>query len=251
MASPHYCMDYSGRDPVKEDGERDSHGLPGFIDWLLGAIVIVGGFGLVVAGMTLLVGIDRNALVETIEAEAIETTVLMTELTEAEIAGLADAAVVSSAIGLVVTGVAVIGFGIGFSLYRYWIRRRTRTGVEGSSFATYAMLGAIVSIAVSFIPFSTVIGGGVAGYLEGRESKRTVSVGGLAGFLPTLPVALFTIVFLIGMLFEIRAIDGQNFAILVTGTTLLAILILLTLAAGFGALGGYLGGKIAESDEQK
>lgn len=34
-----------------------------------------------------------------------------------------------------------------------------------------ALIGAIVSVVLGFIPFSPVLGGGIAGYLEGGDSR--------------------------------------------------------------------------------
>ncbi|SEH14302.1 hypothetical protein SAMN04487967_1538 [Natronorubrum sediminis] len=54
-----------------------------------------------------------------------------------------------------------------------------------------ALVGAAVGIVLSFVPGSTVIGGAVAGYLEGGEPADGVSVGALAGFVMLVPIVLF------------------------------------------------------------
>ena len=240
-------MEDQGQTPPTTDRVGSQHTPPAFVDWLLGTIVFVGGVFVAMAGATVGVAVDRDALIQAIEEETIETTILLTDLTEGDIALIADSVVVWSAIGLIVTGIAIALFGVGFILFRYAVRRRASPRDRFSSYSTYAVLGAIVAVAVSFIPFSTILGGGVAGYLEWRESERTVSVGGLAGVLPNLPIVLFSIFVLGGVLAGVRDVDGQSFVILVTGLTVLSLLVLLTLAAALGALGGYLGGKIAES----
>ncbi|APX96105.1 DUF5518 domain-containing protein [Natronorubrum daqingense] len=60
-----------------------------------------------------------------------------------------------------------------------------------SSTVFNALVGAAVGIVLSFVPGSTVIGGAVAGYLEGGEPADGVPVGALAGFIMFLPVVLF------------------------------------------------------------
>lgn len=54
-----------------------------------------------------------------------------------------------------------------------------------------ALVGAAVGIVLSFVPGSTVLGGAVAGYLEGGRPADGVPVGALAGFIMFLPIVLF------------------------------------------------------------
>lgn len=240
-------MDHASSVQTSEDSRHHPREVPSFVDWLLGAIVIVGGVLFIVAGALLLVGIDRDALEQTILTEEIETTIFLTELSEEEISLMAATTVSASGIGLIIAGIAIFGFGFIYIIYRYWVRRNRAADEYVRSYGTYAVLGAVISVAVSFIPFSTVIGGGVAGYLEQQESNRTVSVGGLAGILPTLPVVIVAIVVLGGLVFTVSDFDGTSFLVLLIGVSVLSLLVLIILAACLGAIGGYLGGKIAEA----
>ena len=52
----------------------------------------------------------------------------------------------------------------------------------------HAAIGAVVSLVTFFLPFSPVIGGGVAGYLHGSDRTEGAKVGGLSGLLAAVPV---------------------------------------------------------------
>ncbi|MFO7927734.1 MAG: DUF5518 domain-containing protein [Halobacteriota archaeon] len=97
-----------------------------------------------------------------------------------------------------------------------------------------ALIGGVVGIVLAFIPFSTVLGGGVSGYLEGGQPKAGLKVGAIAGAIMLVPFLLILIfaLFLLGFAGVPRAVG------------LVGILVLLFVGAytvGLGALGGYLG----------
>lgn len=117
-----------------------------------------------------------------------------------------------------------------------------------------ALLGGVVSVVLGFVPFSPVLGGAVAGYLQGADTSRGVRVGIYAGLVAAVPLA-FVLFLLVSMLsfvpvpggFESGAMDGSA-AAASGGSPLLAIGVLLVVFAlaalytvGLSALGGYLG----------
>ncbi|NUB92393.1 DUF5518 domain-containing protein [Haloterrigena sp. SYSU A558-1] len=57
-----------------------------------------------------------------------------------------------------------------------------------------ALLGGGVGIVLSFLPGSTVLGGAVAGYLEGGGADEGLRVGALAGLVMLVPKLLFGLV---------------------------------------------------------
>lgn len=107
-----------------------------------------------------------------------------------------------------------------------------------------ALLGAVVGVVFGFIPFSTVIGGGVAGYLQGPDRSAGVRVGAFAGVLMTIPLAL---VVLLGVgFFTLVSVSSGGGAglpglVVVVAITLLVVLVASVYTIGGAALGGYLG----------
>lgn len=102
-----------------------------------------------------------------------------------------------------------------------------------------ALIGGVLGIVVSFVPFSTVLGGGVAGYLEGGDSRSGARVGALAGLVAFVPLVL-----VIGVLFVFIPVTGGPNAEIPAGFWLVVVLVLLLTAVysvGLSAFGGVLG----------
>lgn len=58
------------------------------------------------------------------------------------------------------------------------------------------LVGGVVAVLLSFLPFSTVLGGGVAGYLQAKRDASVARAGAIAGgiaFLPHLIVGSYLI----------------------------------------------------------
>ncbi|WP_339103404.1 DUF5518 domain-containing protein [Haloterrigena salinisoli] len=60
-----------------------------------------------------------------------------------------------------------------------------------------ALIGGGVGIVLSFLPGSTLLGGAVAGYLEGGGTDESLRVGTLAGLVMLVPFLLFGLVALV------------------------------------------------------
>lgn len=105
------------------------------------------------------------------------------------------------------------------------------------------LLGGIVAIVLSAVPFSPVLGGTLAGYLEGGSRNDGLRVGALAGVVAAVPLAAFVVaavlisgVALVGI--GPRAAGG----IVAFGVLFLFVAVLSALyTVGLGALGGWLG----------
>lgn len=102
-----------------------------------------------------------------------------------------------------------------------------------------ALIGGVIGVVLSFIPLSTVIGGAVAGYLEGGDYASGAKVGALAGLIVLVPF-----VFLAGLMLFFMPMMGSPGP----GSTV-AFWVMLIFALGFAAvyivgfssLGGVLG----------
>jgi len=98
----------------------------------------------------------------------------------------------------------------------------------------YGLLGGIAGSVLSFVPFATVLGGALAGYLCGGTSADALKTGAVAGLVMTLPfVAMVAFVlFLFG--FAGAPAEFGLFALLVVGAGAAYTL-------GSGVVGAFLG----------
>jgi len=105
-----------------------------------------------------------------------------------------------------------------------------------------AALGAVVSVVLSgVVPFGPLVGGGVAGYLQGGDRTDGLRVGFVSGLIAAIPAAaVFALVFsfvttvLIGTGdVAVPALFGALFALLA--------LFVFVFVVGLSAVGGWLG----------
>lgn len=112
----------------------------------------------------------------------------------------------------------------------------TNTTETGST-TLNALIGAVAGVVLSFIPLSTVLGGAIAGYLEGGKAGDGVRVGTIAGAIMLIPFVFIGLVF---VLFFVGVGTGQT-------TTVFGMLMFLFVllgavyTVGLSAVGGYLG----------
>lgn len=215
---------------------------PEFVDWLLAVFVAVVGLALVVGGSALAFVVDRAILVEAIERGELVSPAL----TDAELLEVSLAVTTWTGIGLLVAGVAMVLVAIGYVVVRHRVHQRDSAGEPTNSYGTHALLGAVATTVLSFLPFSPVLGGAVAGYFERGESERTVSVGALSGLLAMAPLLVILVFVLVGLVGGMVTIQQTGLAMVVGAAMLLALLVVATVGAGTGALGGYVGGWLAE-----
>ena len=104
-----------------------------------------------------------------------------------------------------------------------------------------AILGALVTVVLSFTGFSPLLGGMVAGYLQRGTRAGGIRVGALSGGIAALPFLLFLFVFG-GFLFTGSMMAGSmgvpgSFVLVL----LFGIVVALVWSVGLSAIGGYLG----------
>lgn len=102
-----------------------------------------------------------------------------------------------------------------------------------------AFIGGIIGVVLSFIPFSTVLGGGVAGYLEGGEYGDGAKVGALAGLVALVP---FVFILAVGLaVVPVVSAPGAGVQFALWVSVLLIGLVAAIYTIGFSLLGGILG----------
>ena len=222
--------------------------LPEYVDWLVGVAIALGGMALVVGGTAVAFVVDRDLLAEDIEAGEITIVVLQRDLTEAEMLDFSLEVVNWTGIGLLVTGIGLVLFAIGYVVFRH--RAHQNAGDEDSvgTYRSSAVLGAVTTSVLSFVPFSPVLGGGLAGYLEQPASGRPVSVGALSGFLAMVPALVILGFVTVGLYSGFATIQEDGFGFVVVAGMFFGLLVLCAYGAGLGALGGFAGGRLAEGE---
>jgi hypothetical protein len=145
-----------------------------------------------------------------------------------------------------VTGVGLLLFAVGYVVVRHRAYRRAADGEAAGSYRSYAVLGAVATTVLSFVPFSPVLGSGVAGYLEQSGTGRSVSVGALSGFLAMLPGIVILLFVTAGMYAGLAAVQAASLGVVVVAAMLFVLLFVGAYGAGLGALGGFVGGYLAE-----
>lgn len=109
-----------------------------------------------------------------------------------------------------------------------------------------AFVGAIVGVVLSSIPFSTALGGAVAGFLEGPDGRDGTIAGTLAGLFMFVPMGLLAVAFLfiLGFGFGLAGLPLEGF-VLLTLVLGFAVSVVLVYTVGLAAIGGYLGAYLA------
>jgi hypothetical protein len=107
-----------------------------------------------------------------------------------------------------------------------------------------AVLGAVVSVVLApLVPFAPVVGGMVAGYLEGGDRSAGLRVGALSGGVALVPLLVLGVVLANVFVFVLsgavgvpRAVGGLGLVVLLLGTVFLAVY-----TVGLSTAGGWLG----------
>jgi hypothetical protein len=218
--------------------------LPEYLDWLAGAFIAVVGAALSIAGGAVLVLVDRRRIATGIGSGEISVPPVERTLTDAEATALATDVLDWTGIGLVATGLALIAIAVGFVVVRHRAHSRATETDPAASVTTAALFGAVTTTLLSFVPLSSVLGGGLAAYLAGPASDRPVGVGALSGVLAVAPaIAILTFVG-IGLFVGLSGVQAGGIGALSLGLVCVAALAAVVYGAGLGALGGFLGSRL-------
>lgn len=233
-------------DDVGGDVPAFARSVPEFVDWIVAAVIALTGLAMTVGGTVMTFVVDRALLEEGVQSGRITVVVFERELTEAEMLDFTLEVVFWTGVGTLLTGIALVAVAVAYVLARRRAHRRAGEDRSAGTYRANAVLGAVATAVLSFVPFSPVVGGGVAGYLDHFASGRSTSVGALSGVLAVAP-ALAVLAFVTGGLFAgLSAVGETGLGIVTAATMLLVVLFVVAYGAGLGALGGFAGGRIAE-----
>lgn len=116
----------------------------------------------------------------------------------------------------------------------------------------HALVGAVVSVVLSFVPFSTILGGAVAGFLEGPDGRDGLIAGALTGVITFVPIVGFALFALgiVGFGMGVAVVPIEGFAVVLVLIAMLSTVVLLY-TVGLSLLGGYLGAYLARTYPEK
>ena len=105
-----------------------------------------------------------------------------------------------------------------------------------------ALIGAVVGLVLSFLPLSPMLGGAIAGYLEGGDREDGVRVGSIAGVIVFLPLVGFgVLLFGFGAFFLLGGFPGAAGGVVIVFLVLFGLVVVGLYTVGLSALGGWLG----------
>lgn len=229
----------SDQSPVSRT-DRSREPLGRIVEWAVAALLVFGGFVFAAIGTAVYSAADRSWLTTLVADGTIEST----DLTDAELVDVLYGLAWWGGVALVVTGLLLAVAGVAFL---YW-RRRTRanrTDVAGPDTTTNAIVGGVVTVVASAVPFSPVLGGAIAGYLEAADTNAGLRVGAYAGLVAVAPLVVLFALLLVGL--AVVGVELGLGAPLAIGAVGLFVGLLVTAVymVGLSALGGYLGVRIA------
>lgn len=232
----------SGDDRADKSGE----GLPEIVDWVLGAAVALAGLLAIAGGAVIRSVADRESIAEVLREEDVTATVGSRELTTAEATDLAETLLGWVELGLFVVGGGLLVVAVGYVAYRRRARARRRPDERLESFGTHALLGAVLGAVLSFVPLATALGGAASGYFEQKNAGRPTTAGGVSGLLIVVPVFVLLAFVLVGLVQGLQEIGEGGEAGVVAATIAFAVVFGAAVAGILGAVGGFVGSKIAE-----
>ena len=216
--------------------------VPGAADWILGVLAGVAGLALTAVSVGLYTQLDRAVIRETV----LERDVEPNGITQLELINAAEPFVDALAIGLGVTGLALVGFAVLYVYTRRQTRRRvSREGGTTATFASCTVYGASVGVLVSSIVpgLGALVGGAIGANLyDGDSGVRVGAATGAVSSALTVPLLVFLGIGAVAGGAEIgKLAGGVTVAVIVVTSGVVAT----AFNAGAGAVGGYLADRFA------
>ena len=210
------------------------------VDWIVAIFLGLVGLTVAIGGLFGHLAANREEIATLVADESITVS----GLTEAELIDVTYALAWWGGLGLVVLGLAIAAVGVAFLAMRR--RKRSRLAAEGvpmPTAGTHAILGGIVTAVTSFVPLSPILGGAVAGYLEGGENGRGLTVGGMAGLVAAIPLVVGFVLAMGGLAIATATIGFGFVAVAIAMGIALGAMIGALYVVALSALGGFLGAR--------
>lgn len=109
------------------------------------------------------------------------------------------------------------------------------------------LVGGVVAVLLSFLPLSTVLGGGVAGYLERGFGRLGAGAGAIAGVVAAIPYLLVGLYLGLSPTVTLPGPElGISPVVIVAGVTGFALIY----AVGLSVLGSLIGGYVFDERQR-
>lgn len=202
------------------------------LDWGIGTLLGIVGLLGTLGGAALYYTVDHSDVATLIYNSEFQSDVL----TEAEAIDALFALGQWGGIGLGIAGGITILVGIAVVV----AHGRARQSGRGTPRWILGVVGAVVGTILGFIPFSPIVGGAAAGYLDPTQNTSGTGAGTLAGVFASLPLLIVAGFAGVGLF------TGLPVEVAATATVILVIGVLISLLylVVLSAIGGYLGGWI-------
>lgn len=221
---------------------RTPEPLSRLLEWVVAAMLVFGGLLSTGIGIAVYGGANRAWITDLVEDGRLQST----ELTNAELIEVTYALAWWIGLGLIVTGFVMVVAGIAFLAYR----RRVDGERMGPDTTTNAIVGGVVTAVTSFVPFSPVLGGLAAGYLQGRDRTDGIRVGAYAGLVAAVPVVLLSAFLVVGAVAVATELSLAAPMLIGVAGLAVGLIVIVAYLVGLSALGGYLGVALGERADQ-
>lgn len=220
--------------------------VPEVVYWIVAGFVAVGGFALALGGSAILWAVDEDFVAEAIAEAVAEEQIPTDVLTQAETSEVAATTVAWLGGGLVATGLAVALVAVILVVARHRSRSVDGRVGERAGLLSAALLGAVATGVLSFVPASPVLGGAVAAYVHRPGDAGPTATGAVSGLLAALPVVAILVFLLIGVGLGLSAVGGGGLGVVVALAVGIGAVGTLLYFVGLSAIGGFLADAIAD-----
>jgi len=235
--------------PAGPTGEHAlGHPLPAVVDWLAAAVVALTGAAFLVGGTVLGLVVDRDMLAEGIESGEITVVVFERDLTQAEMLEFTLDVVRWTGWGLLAAGLGLLAVAVWFVVVRHRARARAGPDEAVGTFWAHAVYGAVASAVLSFVPFSEAVGGGLSGYLDAYRGGNPTAAGAVSGLLAVVAPLVVLAGVTVGLFAGLSSVGESELGVLTSAAMVFVALLVVAYGAGLGALGGFVGGRLAHRD---
>jgi hypothetical protein len=220
-------------------GRQEPDELPRFVDWLVAGVIVLIGLALVVGGWALFGTADPEFIAQLVEDGVIQSDVFSGQ----ELVDVTVALAWWGGIGLLVAGVGTWLAAVAFLILR---RRERRRAGSRRSVVTNAIVGAVASAVLAFVPLSQIAGGAVAGYLQRGSRSGNLTAGGLSALFAVLPAVVVVAFVVVGLVEGAGGATEFGGVALVGAFSVVVGLFAVLFTVALGALGGFVGGELVD-----